>query len=154
MELEASILGKIGNAVAWIFAPLGFANIKATVATVMGLVAKEEVVAVFGVLDFTGMSALSGYSFLAFNLLCAPCFAAIGAMRREMNNAKWTVFAVAYQTLFAYAVSLIIYQLGLAFTGAPNILGLIVALILVGLMIYMLVKPYRESDRLTQTVKI
>ena len=109
MELEASILGKIGNAVAWIFAPLGFANIKATVATVMGLVAKEEVVAVFGVLDFTGMSALSGYSFLAFNLLCAPCFAAIGAMRREMNNAKWTVFAVAYQTLFAYAVSLIIY---------------------------------------------
>lgn len=154
MELEASVLGKIGSGLAWIFAPLGFADIKATVATFMGLVAKEEVVAVFGVLDFAGMSALSGYSFLVFNLLCAPCFAAIGATRREMNNAKWTAFAVLYQTVFAYAVSLMIYQFGLAVTGAINIIGFAVALILAGLMIYMLVKPYREPDKLTQTVKV
>lgn len=112
MELENSLLGIFGSAVSWIFAPLGFNNAKAAIATLMGLVAKEEVAAVFGVLDFEGMTQLSAYSFLIFNLLCAPCFAAIGAIRREMNSAKWTWFAIGYQCGFAYIVSLIIYQLG------------------------------------------
>ncbi|MGN1473021.1 MAG: ferrous iron transporter B, partial [Eubacteriales bacterium] len=103
IELEDSVLGLIGNALCWIFAPLGFGNIKATVATIMGLVAKEEVVGVFGVLDFEGMTKLAAYSFLVFNLLCAPCFAAIGAIKREMNSAKWTWFAISYQCMFAYA---------------------------------------------------
>ena len=106
MELENSVLGIIGNAVFWLFAPLGFGNIKATVATIMGLVAKEEIVGVFGVLDFEGMSKLAAYSFLIFNLLCAPCFAAMGAIKREMNNGKWTAFAIGYQCVFAYAISL------------------------------------------------
>lgn len=153
MELESSFLGIIGNAVCWIFAPLGFGNIKATIATVMGLVAKEEVVGVFGVLDFEGMTKLAAYSFLVFNLLCAPCFAAIGAIKREMNSAKWTWFAVGYQCLFAYAVSLMIYQIGSAFTGNLNIIGLICAVaVLVG-MIYMLFKPYKESSKLTIKTK-
>ncbi|WP_317286372.1 nucleoside recognition domain-containing protein, partial [Absiella sp. AM09-45] len=117
MELENSMLGMLGNVVSWIFIPLGFGNIKATIATIMGLVAKEEVVGVFGVLDFEGMSQLAAYSFLCFNLLCAPCFAAIGAIRREMNSAKWTLFAIGYQCSFAYAVSLMIYQFGSLFTG-------------------------------------
>lgn len=115
MELENSILGVIGNAISWLFAPLGFGNIKAAIATIMGLVAKEEVVGVFGVLDFEGMSQLSAYSFLIFNLLCAPCFAAIGAIRREMNSAKWTWFAIGYQCTFAYIVSLLVYQIGSIF---------------------------------------
>ena len=153
MELADSILGHIGDAVKWIFAPLGFDDAAATVATVMGLVAKEEVVGVFGVLDFEGLSKLAGYSFLAFNLLCAPCFAAIGAMKREMNSPKWTLFAVGYQCLFAYAVSLIIYQLGCLFTGNVHIVGLIVALALIAFMIYMLVKPYKEATKLTHKVK-
>ena len=110
MDLGDSILGIIGGAICWIFSPLGFGNIKATVATIMGLVAKEEVVGVFGVLDFEGLTPLAGYAFLAFNLLCAPCFAAMGAIRREMNSAKWFWFAVGYQCGFAYIVSLIIYQ--------------------------------------------
>ena len=108
MELNSSILGIIGGAISWVFAPLGFGNIKATIATIMGLVAKEEVVGVFGILDFEGMSQLSAYSFLIFNLLCAPCFAAMGAIKREMNSAKWTTFAIGYQCLFAYAISLIL----------------------------------------------
>ena len=120
----------------------------------MGLVAKEEVVGVFGVLDFMGMTKLAGYSFLTFNLLCAPCFAAIGAIRREMNNPKWTAFAIAYQCLFAYAVSLIIYQFGLLFTGSVNIIGLLFAVIVLALIIYMLARPYKESDRLTTNVKV
>ncbi len=153
MELADSILGHIGDAVKWIFAPLGFDDAAATVATVMGLVAKEEVVGVFGVLDFEGLSKLAGYSFLAFNLLCAPCFAAIGAMKREMNSPKWTLFALGYQCLFAYAVSLIIYQLGCLFTGNVHIVGLIVALALIAFMIYMLVKPYKEATKLTHKVK-
>ena len=97
MELNDSVLGMIGNAICWIFAPLGFGEATATIATIMGLVAKEEVVGVFGVLDFEGLGALAGYAFLAFNLLCAPCFAAIGAIKREMNSAKWTWFAIGYQ---------------------------------------------------------
>lgn len=147
MDLENSILGYIGGAVKWIFAPLGFADIKATIATVMGLVAKEEVVGVFGVLDFEGMTALAGYAFLAFNLLCAPCFAAIGAIRREMNNARWTAFAIAYQCGFAYVVSLIIYNIGLLCTGVFSVWTVVAFLLIAGL-IYMVVRPYKESDTL------
>ncbi len=153
MELEDSILGIVGNAICWIFSPLGFGNIKATIATIMGLVAKEEVVGVFGVLDFEGMTSLAGYAFLAFNLLCAPCFAAIGAIRREMNNPKWTAFAIAYQCVFAYAVSLMIYQIGSIFTGGLNIIGLIAAIIVAAFIIYMLVKPYKAADKLTLKTK-
>ncbi len=154
MELADSILGHIGDAVKWIFAPLGFDDAAATVATVMGLVAKEEVVGVFGVLDFEGLSKLAGYSFLAFNLLCAPCFAAIGAMKREMNSPKWTLFAVGYQCVFAYAVSLIIYQLGSLFTGNVHVIGLIFAIALIAFMIYMLVRPYKEATKLEKKVRV
>ena len=154
MELENSALGIIGKALCWIFSPLGFGNIKATIATIMGLVAKEEVVGVFGVLDFEGMSKLAAYSFLVFNLLCAPCFAAIGAIRREMNSARWTWFAIGYQCLFAYSVSLMIYQIGSALTGNLNILGLIFALVVLAFMLYMVFKPYRESTKLTKGVKV
>lgn len=145
MELENSILGIIGNAICWIFAPLGFGNIKATIATIMGLVAKEEVVGVFGVLDFEGMTKLAAYAFLVFNLLCAPCFAAIGAIKREMNNAKWTWFAIGYQCAFAYAVSLMIYQFGSAFTGNIHPFGLIVAVAILALILFQLFRPYKES---------
>ena len=155
MELDDSVLGVIGNSVSWIFAPLGFGNIKATVATIMGLVAKEEVVGVFGVLDFEGMSKLAAYSFLIFNLLCAPCFAAMGAIKREMNSGKWTAFAIGYQCVFAYAISLIVYQLGSAFSGNYNIIGLIVAVVVLAFIIYMLfIKKYSESERLTKAVKV
>ena len=154
MELADSILGHIGDAVKWIFAPLGFDDAAATVATVMGLVAKEEVVGVFGVLDFEGLSKLAGYSFLAFNLLCAPCFAAIGAMKREMNSPKWTLFAVGYQCVFAYAVSLIIYQLGCLFTGNVHVIGLIFAIALIAFIIYMLVRPYKEATKLEKKVRV
>ena len=149
IELENSVLGIIGGAIYWIFKPLGFANIKATIATIMGLVAKEEVVGVFGVLDFEGMTRLAGYSFLLFNLLCAPCFAAIGAIRREMNNAKWTWFAIGYQCVFAYVIALIVYQLGMLFGGSGNVLGVIFALVFIAAIVYMLVKPYKEADKLT-----
>lgn len=148
MELENSVLGMIGNAICWIFAPLGFGNAKATIATIMGLVAKEEVVGVFGILDFEGLTQLSAYSFLIFNLLCAPCFAAIGAIKREMNSAKWTWFAVGYQCGFAYTISLIVYQIGMTFTGSVNIIGLIAAVILLAFMIFMLFRPYKEANRL------
>ena len=154
MELENSVLGMIGGALCWIFKPLGFGNIKATIATIMGLVAKEEVVGVFGVLDFEGMTKLAAYSFLVFNLLCAPCFAAIGAIKREMNSAKWTWFAIGYQCVFAYATSLMIYQIGSAFTGNLNIVGLIAAIAVLVFMLYMLLKPYKESTKLTKNVKV
>ncbi|MGN0601302.1 MAG: nucleoside recognition domain-containing protein, partial [Oscillospiraceae bacterium] len=149
LELEDSILGIIGKGICWIFAPLGFGNIKAAIATVMGLVAKEEVVGVFGVLDFEGMTKLAAYSFLVFNLLCAPCFAAIGAIRREMNSAKWTWFAIGYQCVFAYAMSLIIYQIGSVFAGNMNIIGLIAAILVLAFICYMLFKPYKEATKLT-----
>ena len=153
MELADSILGKIGDGIKWIFAPLGFNNSAAAVATVMGLVAKEEVVGVFGVLDFEGLTKLAGYSFLAFNLLCAPCFAAIGAMKREMNSHKWTWFAIGYQCGFAYLVAFMIYQFGRIFTSGANVAGVIIAaLVLVG-MIYMLFRPYKESTKLTMKSK-
>ena len=155
MELEDSALGMIGNALCWIFAPLGFGNIKATVATIMGLVAKEEVVGVFGVLDFEGMTRLAAYSFLVFNLLCAPCFAAIGAIKREMNSAKWTWFAIGYQCVFAYAISLMIYQFGSVFTGGLNVIGLIAAIAVLAVMVYMLfIKKYSEATKLTKSVKV
>ena len=157
MELNDSILGMIGNAICWIFAPLGFGEATATIATIMGLVAKEEVVGVFGVLDFEGLGALAGYAFLAFNLLCAPCFAAIGAIKREMNSAKWTWFAIGYQCTFAYATALVIYQLGMLFSGhfdVFTIIGSIVAFAIIAFVIYLLVRPYKESTKFTQKVKI
>ncbi|MCR4579705.1 MAG: ferrous iron transporter B [Treponema sp.] len=140
MELEMSILGYIGNGLKWIFAPLGFGNIRAVIATVMGLVAKEEVVGVFGVLDFVDLSRLAGYSFLVFNLLCAPCFAAIGAIKREMNSAKWTWAAIGWQCGLAYAVSLMIYQIGGLFSGNVNVIGLIFALAVFACFIWALVR--------------
>lgn len=154
MELEASVLGMIGNAVKWIFSPIGFGSIKAAIATIMGLLAKEEVVGVFGVLDFEGFTPVAGYSFLIFNLLCAPCFAAMGAIRREMNSMKWTMFAIGYQCGFAYVVSLIIYQFGMLFTGQANIIGVIAAVIALAFLIFMLVRPYKEATTLnTSAVK-
>jgi len=149
-----SVLDIIGGAICWLFAPLGFGEPTAAVATIMGLVAKEEVVAVFGVTDFMGMTQLAGYSFLIFNLLCAPCFAAMGAIRREMNNPKWTAFAIAYQCVFAYAVSLIVFQIGSIFTGGLNVIGLICALVVLAFICYMLFRPYKESTKLTTKVKV
>ena len=154
MELENSVLGIITSAICWIFTPLGFGNIKATIATIMGLVAKEEVVGVFGVLDFEGMTKLAAYSFLIFNLLCAPCFAAIGAIKREMNNTKWTWFAIGYQCIFAYAISLIVFQIGSAFTGRLNVVGLIAVLFVLIFILYMLfIKKYHEATKLTKNLK-
>jgi ferrous iron transport protein B len=147
MDMADSLLGIVGSALKWIFIPLGFGSIEATVATFMGLVAKEEVVAVFGVLDFAGMSQLAGFSFLIFNLLCAPCFAAMGAIRREMNSAKWTAFAIGYQCLFAYAVSLIVFQIGSAFTGSLNIVGLIAALVVLVVGLYFLLRPNKYAAK-------
>ncbi len=147
MELSNSVLGMIGNAICLIFAPLGFGEPAAAVASIMGLLAKEEIVGVFGVLDFVAMTKLSGYSFLVFNLLCAPCFAAIGAIRREMNSAKWTWFAISYQCGFAYAVSLMIYQFGLLFTGSVNVAGLIAAILVLGLMLFMLFRRSGKSNK-------
>ncbi len=144
MSLADSILGMIGTAVAWIFAPLGFGAPEAAVATLMGLMAKEEVVAVFEVLNFNGLTPLAGYSFLVFNLLCAPCFAAMGAIHREMNSGKWTLFAIGYQCAFAYVVSLMIYQIGMALTGGLNLIGLIAALIVMAFMFFMVVRKGKK----------
>ena len=141
----ASILSVIGNSICWIFAPLGFGNSTATVATFMGLLAKEEIVSVFGVLNFEGLTALEGYSFLVFNLLCAPCVAAMGAIRREMNSPKWTLFAIGYQCAFAYAVSLVIFQIGGIFTGNINIIGLIFAFAVLGFMCFMLFRKAKKA---------
>ena len=152
IALEDSILGKIGSGIAWIFEPLGFGNIRATVATVMGLVAKEEVVGVFGVLDFEGLTRLAGYSFLLFNLLCAPCFAAIGAIKREMNSAKWTWFAIGYQCVFAYVVSLCVYQIGMLVSGTFSVWAIVAILLLIGFM-YLLFRPYKESQKLEFKMK-
>ena len=161
-ELELSILARVGSAIAWIFAPLGFGTWQATVASITGLIAKENIVGTMGILyggtqayanlaaAFTGIAA---YSFLVFNLLCAPCFAAIGAIRREMNNAGWTWFAIGYQCAFAYAVSLMIYQFGSLFTGNVNIIGLLAATAVLGAMVYMLFfRKYQEATKLTRKV--
>lgn len=164
-QIDHSILAAIGNAIAWIFKPLGFGNWQATVASITGLVAKENIVGTLGILYGGGVgtvyhniamafTASSGFAFLTFNLLCAPCFAAIGAIKREMNSAKWTWFAVGYQCLFAYAVALMIFQFGSALTGNLNIAGLIAAIVILALFLYMLFRPYKESNRLTRTVKI
>ncbi len=147
MALENSLLGILGGAISWIFSPLGFGTIKATVATLMGLIAKEEIVGVFGVLDFEGLTPLAGYSFLVFNLLCAPCFAAMGAIRREMNNGKWTAFAILYQCVLAYGVSLMIYQFGSLFTGRLNIVGFIAAVAVLFVLIFMLVRPGAKAKK-------
>ncbi|MBQ1478125.1 MAG: ferrous iron transporter B [Erysipelotrichaceae bacterium] len=164
-QISESILAGIGNAIAWIFKPLGWGNWQAAVASVTGLVAKENIVGTMGTLySAEGMTAwqaigatftkVTGYSFLAFNLLCAPCFAAIGAMRREMNNAKWTWFAIAYQCGFAYLVSFVITQIGGAFTGNLNVIGLVLAVAVVAFAVYMLFRPYKEAEVLTQDVTV
>ena len=163
-ELDQSILAAIGSAIAWIFVPLGWGTWQAAVASITGLVAKENIVGTMGIL-YGGSSSvyatlaetfsgITGYSFLVFNLLCAPCFAAIGTIRREMNNAKWTWFAIAYQCGFAYAISLMINQFGGLFTGNVNIIGVIAAVIVLGFMIWMLVRPYKESTKLTKEIKV
>ena len=158
-QIDASILAKIGNAIAWIFAPLGWGTWQAAVASITGLVAKENIVGTMGILYPDGwteigaaFTQISGYSFLVFNLLCAPCFAAIGAIKREMNNAKWTWFAIGYQCGFAYVIALMINQFGSLFTGNANILGVIVAVILLAGLIYLLVRPYKEATRLNAKV--
>ena len=148
VELEVTILEGIGAAIGWIFIPLGFAGMETAIATLMGLVAKEEIVAVLGVLSFDSMTPLAAFSFLVFNLLCAPCLAAIGAIRREMNSARWTWFAIGYQCLFAYATSFCIYQLGMLFTGhlGGHILGAMLSLAIIGFVLWMLFKPYNQVD--------
>ena len=162
-QIDSSILASIGNLIAWIFIPLGWGNWQAAVASVTGLAAKENIVGTLGILYGGGggtvyqnlaaaFSGITGYSFLVFNLLCAPCFAAIGAMKREMNNAKWTWFAIGYQCGFAYAVSLMINQFGSAFTGHLNIVGLIAAALVLAFMLYMLFKPYKEAARLSAEI--
>ena len=167
-ELDHSILAAIGRGIAWIFVPLGWGNWQAAVASVTGLVAKENIVGTMGILygagevsAYTALAAaftkVAGYSFLAFNLLCAPCFAAIGAIKREMNNPKWTWFAIAYQCGFAYLVAFVIYQLGTLFSGNASglgVVGAILAFALIAGTIYLLVRPYKEATKLTHEVKV
>ena len=159
-QIGSSILAKIGNAIAWIFAPLGWGNWQAAVASITGLVAKENIVATLGSLFSGGegtvydaiaaaFNGISGYSFLVFNLLCAPCFAAIGAIKREMNNAKWTWFAIGYQCGFAYVIALMINQFGGWFVGSGSIIGTIVAVIVLAGLLYMLFRPYKDATKLS-----
>ena len=159
-QIGSSILAKIGNAIAWIFAPLGWGNWQAAVASITGLVAKENIVATLGSLFSGGegtvydaiaaaFNGISGYSFLVFNLLCAPCFAAIGAIKREMNNRKWTWFAIGYQCGFAYLIALMINQFGGWFIGAGSIIGTIVAVIVLAGLLYMLFRPYKDATKLS-----
>ena len=159
-QIDSSILAKIGNAIAWIFSPLGWGNWQATVASITGLVAKENIVGTLGILYGGGdgtvyqniaaaFTGITGYSFLVFNLLCAPCFAAIGAIKREMNNRGWTWFAIGYQCGFAYCIALMINQFGSVFVGKTNVIGLIFAVAILALMIYMLFRPYKEAETLS-----
>ncbi len=163
-QLDMSILAAIGNVIAPLFRPLGWGNWQAAVASITGLVAKENIVGTMGILyggsgdtyatlagAFTGITA---YSFLVFNLLCAPCFAAIGAIKREMNNAKWTWFAIGYQCLFAYVVALMVNQFGNAFTGNVSVVGIIFAVIVLAFIVYMLFKPYKEASTLKTNVRM
>ena len=163
-EINYSILAKIGGAIAWIFAPLGWGNWQAVVASITGLVAKENIVGTLGILYGGGdgtvyqnlasaFNGITGYSFLVFNLLCAPCFAAIGAIKREMNSQKWTWFAIGYQCGFAYAIALMVNQFGALLTGSGNVLGVIVGAALLAVIVYMLVKPYKEATKLTTKIK-
>ena len=163
--IESSFLANIGSVLAWVFKPLGWGEWQAAVASITGLVAKENIVGTMGVLysgedatlyetlaaTFTGVT---GYSFLVFNLLCAPCFAAIGAIKREMNNGKWTAFAVAYQCGFAYIIAFIITHIGNLFTGNANIAGIIISVALIACMIWLLFRPYKEATKLTTKVKV
>ena len=162
-QIDYSILAKIGNLIAWIFIPLGWGNWQATVASITGLVAKENIVGTLGILYGGGdlnvyqniavaFTGITGYSFLVFNLLCAPCFAAIGAIKREMNNAKWTWFAIGYQCGFAYLCALMVNQFGKAFTGSLNVIGLVAAIAALAFIIYMLVRPYKEATKLSTKV--
>lgn len=175
-DLNNSILAQIGKAIAWIFTPLGWTQLghgwEMAVAAISGLIAKENVVATFGMLfnpnleevaedgveiwsNLQGaLTPIAAYGYLVFNLLCAPCFAAIGAIRREMNSGKWTIFALCYQCLFAYGVALVIYQVGTVLTGgAVNLVGLVVAVVVVAFFVYMLVRPYKESETLSVDTK-
>ncbi len=164
-EISMSILARVGSAIAWIFAPLGWGNWQAAVASITGLVAKENIVATMGTLYGGGelsvwgelarqFTSASGMSFLIFNLLCAPCFAAIGAIKREMNNRKWTWFAIGYQCIFAYLVALCVYQIWNLFVGSASIIGVIVAAVIVVLTVYLLFRPYKEATKLTSQVKV
>ena len=166
-EIEFSILARVGSAIAWIFAPLGWGNWQAAVASITGLVAKENIVGTMGILYRAGegsvyahlaqaFTGLAGFSFLTFNLLCAPCFAAMGAIKREMNNRKWTWFAIGYECGFAYLVALAIYQIGAIFSSQVNVnvIGLIVSLAVVAFAVYMLVRPYKEATTLTKKVRV
>ena len=161
-EIDYSILATIGNAIAWIFAPLGWGNWQAAVASITGLVAKENIVGTMGILYGASgdvyatlastFTPVSGYSFLVFNLLCAPCFAAIGAIKREMNNSKWTWFAIGYQCGFAYIIALMVNQFGGLFTGNVSVIGLIFAIAALAGIIYMLARPYKEATKLSSKV--
>lgn len=165
-QLDSSLLAGFGGLIAWIFAPLGWGNWQAAVASITGLVAKENIVGTMGVLYGGGdgtvwqnigavFTSVTGFSFLVFNLLCAPCFAAIGAIKREMNNAKWTAFAIIYQCGFAYAIALMITQFGGLFTGESNIIGVIAAALILAFMCYMLfVKKYHEASKFKGDVKV
>ena len=164
-EIDRSILAAFGGAIAWIFAPLGWGNWQATVASITGLVAKENIVGTMGILYGGGelstyaelashFTTVTGLSFLVFNLLCAPCFAAIGAIRREMNNPKWTWFAIGYECGFAYVVALCINQIGGALTGNLNVIGLAAALVIIAVFLWLLFRPYHESTTLTRKVKV
>ena len=160
-ELEYSLLAKLGGVLSWIFVPLGWGNWQATVASITGLVAKENIVGTMGILYGSGelttwqalasaFTSVTGFSFLVFNLLCAPCFAAIGAIKREMNSAKWTWFAILYQCGFAYVIAFMINQFGGLFTGNMNVIGVVFAVAALVAMIYMLFfKKYKEADKLT-----
>jgi ferrous iron transport protein B len=176
--MDDSLLARIAQPVSVVFKPLGFGDWKPTAATVTGLVAKEEVVANFGIMyayddkdgeeeledngdqiwdrvaeDFNtfsgGHGKLAAFCFLLFNLLCAPCFAAIGAIKREMNSRKWTWFAIGYQCCFAYVIGLIVWQLGNLFVGSTHVVGLIAALAALALLLWQLFKPYKEAQKLT-----
>ena len=164
-DMNHSILAALGSAIAWIFTPLGWGDWKAAVAAITGLVAKENVVGTFGILYGFGevaedgaeiwgslagsMTAVAAYSFLIFNLLCAPCFAAMGAIKREMNNVKWFWFAIGYQTILAYAASLCVYQVGTLITAGTFGIGTVVAFIIIACFLYLLFRPYKESQNLT-----
>lgn len=164
-EISNSILATVGSAIAWIFSPLGWGNWQAAVASITGLVAKENIVGTMGILygggetsTYAAMSAMfthaSGLAFLVFNLLCAPCFAAIGAIRREMNSAKWTWFAIGYQCVFAYAIALIVNQFGMLFAGSANVIGLGFSVVIIAVLLFMLFRPYKESTKLEKKVKL
>jgi ferrous iron transport protein B len=169
MEMEYSILARIGSAVAFIFTPLGWGDWKSAVAAITGLVAKENVVGTIGILygveevaedgsEIWGslaanMGMLAAYSYLVFNLLCAPCFAAMGAIKREMNNSKWFWFAIGYQCALAYVAALCIYQIGTLVTGGGFGFFTLVAFVLIAIFIYLLFRPYKESEELKVTVR-